>query len=72
LKELEEPLLFGIDIMLVPKLDVKKKNYQEVMEIQFHLIKFSLNQIKQLLDILNIYMVLKIIHKKAIIAIKED
>jgi len=72
LKELEEPLLFGIDIMLVPKLDVKKKNYQEVMEIQFHLIKFSLNQIKQLLDILNIYMVLKIIHKKAIIAIKEN
>jgi len=72
LKELEELLLFGIDIMLVPKLDVKKKNYQEVMEIQFHLIKFSLNQIKQLLDILNIYMVLKIIHKKAIIAIKEN
>jgi len=72
LKELEELLLFGIDIMLVPKLDVKKKNYQEVMEIQFHLIKFSLNLIKQLLDILNIYMVLKIIHKKAIIAIKEN
>jgi len=72
LKELEELLLFGIDIMLVPKLDVKKKNYQEVMEIQFHLIKFSLNLIKQLLDILNIYMVLKIILKKAIIAIKEN